>query len=188
MSAPDVNFRSVADVAGFALHDERIDPAVLGLDPQDYADTLKFSHARHGSAARLVVVGGRENAVDFNRGCAQVRLEDCLLVGGGQCAVVIKGGSSDITLARVALAEVRGDYEIELGGWSDQSTAPTVRVTLQEVTRRDGRPVRVVVGRAERPTVSGCRVEILFWRSVALKAYWWAKRIGRALAALRGRS
>ncbi len=175
MTRPDRNFLSIADVDGYELHDCRVDPSTENIDPRSFDDILKFSHARNVTASRLYVAGGRENAVDMNRECQHVRLQDSLLLGGGQCAVVIKGGCQDITLARVALAAPAPACDIELGGWSDQSFARTERVTLEEVSRRDGLPVRVVVGYAAPPLVQRCRVRVLFWRSLALKAYWAAK-------------
>jgi hypothetical protein len=41
--------------------------------------------------------------------------------------------------------------------------------------RTDGKPVRVVVGNAEKPSVVGGNVKILFWRSLGLKLFVWGK-------------
>lgn len=179
MSTPDRNFLSYADVDGRTIEAVRIDASDEGDDPLAFDDTLKLSHAVNFIGRQLWVRGGRENAVDMNRGCRNVRLEGCTLVAGRHCAVVIKGGSSDISLARVAIVEPVGAYDIELGGWSDQSFDLTRRVTLADVSRRDGQPVRVVVGRAELPAIVGGNCQVLFWRSLLLQAFWWLKYSAR---------
>lgn len=173
----DINFHSVADVDGRIIECVRFDAAEEGGNPRDFDDTLKFSHARNIIARKIWVRGGKENAIDMNRECAAIRVEDAMLFGGDQCAVVIKGGSQDITLSRVtiALVEPASACDIELGGWSDQSTAMTRRVTLNEVRRLDGCPVRIVLGHAERPLILGGNCRILFWRSVGMKVFWLAR-------------
>jgi len=172
MSDTDRNYLSIADVVGRSYQDLRVDPAAEGHDPREFDDTLKLSHARNITINGLVVNGGSENAIDMNRGCAGVRIDHATLVGGDHCAVVIKGGSYDIALERVTIHRERSAYDIELGGWSDQSMERTRRVVLADVRRSDGEPVRVVVGHADRPTIVGGRVRVLFWRSLALKAFW----------------
>lgn len=177
MSDVDINYRSISDVTGYELHDERIDPEQDGRPRKEFADVLKFSCARDVQAKRLYVVGGHENAVDMNRHCARIEMEDCVLEGGDQAAIVIKGGSKDITLRRVSLVAVKGWCDVLLGDWSDQSYDVTTGVRLIDVSRRDGKPVRVVCGRAEVPTIVGGNVRVLRWASLCVKTYWWAKYI-----------
>lgn len=183
MKDTDRNFLSVADVDGRTLEDLRIDPESEGQRRDEFDDILKFSHARNVVARRLWVAGGTENAIDMNRECRAIRVEDSTLISGRQCAIVIKGGSEAIAFTRVKIAPAEPDtaYDIEIGGWSDQSMERTRNVTLQEVTRWDGKAVRVVVGHADRPVIIGGRCRVLFWRSLALKTFWlaryWARRI-----------
>lgn len=181
MNDTDRNFYSFADVDGRTIEDLRLDAAASDEDPLSYDDTLKLSHATNFIGRRLWVQGGSENAVDMNRRCGAVRIEDSTFAGGGQCAVVVKGGSTDIALARVTIVEPKGAYDIELGGWSDQSDELTRRISLADVRRGDGQPVRVVVGRSERPTIVGGNCRVLFWRSLALKLFWWARYSARKL-------
>lgn len=177
MTKPDHNYRSISDVDGYVLNAERIDPRQEDMSPRSFDDVLKFSHARNIFARGLWVAGGRENAIDMNRACQNIQIEDSSLECGNQCAIAIKGGSMDITLRRVLLIAARGVYDIEIGGWSDQSYAPTTGIRLVDVQRSDGQPVRVVVGRGDWPTVVGGNVKILRFKSYLLKAFWWAKFI-----------
>jgi hypothetical protein len=181
MSRPDRNYKSYADVFGVTIQDARFDPAEAGLDPQAFDDTLKFSNASEVHAENIFVRGGRENAVDMNRGCHDIAIQTSTLVGGNQCAIVIKGGSHDIALGDVMIREAVGRYDIELGGWSDQSFEKTRRILLHDVRRDDGKPVRVAVGHAEKPDIEGGNVKILFFESLALKAFWWGKFVLRKL-------
>lgn len=175
MTRPDRNYLSIADVDGKIIHDLRIDPSHEGHNPLDFDDILKFSHARNVQAQRLFVAGGRENAIDLNRGCENVVVENTLLEAGRQASVVIKGGCRNITLRHVAITNVTGWCDVLIGDWSDQSWEKTTEVHLLHVSRNDGQPVRVVVGHADWPEVMGGNVRILRRPSYALKCYWWAK-------------
>ena len=179
MADTDRNFFSVADVDGKVMDSLRFDPADEGGDPATYDDILKFSHARNVIASRLWIAGGSENGVDMNRECRNIRIEDSTVVSGHQCAIVIKGGCREITLDHIRISGGRMEtpYDIELGGWSDQTMKRTTGVRLLDVVRFDGRHVRVVVGHADRPAITGGRVKVLFWRSVALKLFWYFRRV-----------
>jgi hypothetical protein len=186
MRDTDRNWHSVADAQGVQLHDLRLDPTEEGHAVDEFDDTLKFSNAQHCVALRLWIRGGSENAVDMNRNCADIRLQDSTLISGAQCAIVVKGGARDIELSHVCIVPRNQDTpcDIELGGWSDQSDARTARVTLHEVSRIDGRPVRVAVGHADRPTIIGGRVRVLFWRSLGLKAFVYTRFLARRTGAI----
>lgn len=174
----DRNFRSYADVDGLYLG------AGVVIDPEaereSYDDILKLSHARRVRGFDLSVYGGSENPLDMNRNCEDVELCGLYLSGGGHCAVVIKGGSRDIRLRNVEIADVRSRWcDIELGGWSDQSLERTTGVVLDNVRRTDGKPVRVIVGHADDPTVLGGNVRVYRVRSALLKAFWLWRRLTR---------
>ena len=173
----DVNYLSIADTNG--VHMENVKLPKEGESASNYDDVLKFSNAQDCSFADGYVEGGRENAVDINRNCRNILIRDTTLKGGDHCSVVIKGGSRAIDLLRVLIVPGGGHYDIELGGWSDQSKEKTGLVLLEHVMRTDGKPVRVAVGNAKRPMVYGGNVKVLFWWSLGLKLYVWAKGIFR---------
>lgn len=180
----DVNYRSIADQQGYTLADEVIDPRADGLSPAQFDDLLKLSHARDVLVQRCTIRGGgeqRENAVDLNRNCRNIVLADCVLEAGRQNALTIKGGCELVTVARVTIEGAGGNCDIELGNWSDQSTAPVRGVRLLDVRRSDGRPVRLRVGRAEMPRIEGGNVRLDRLGSLRLKTYWWGKYIARNL-------
>jgi len=165
----DNNYLSISDADG--VHLENVTLPTGDEDSLIYDDVLKFSHATNCSFVGGTVYGGRENCIDMNRECENVLIEDTLLIGGATASVVIKGGSRNCTLSEVLITPGGGRWDIELGGHSDQSRKRTVNTRLFHVRRTDGRPVRVVVGRADKPEIRGGYVEVLFWESLALKLF-----------------
>jgi hypothetical protein len=178
VSRPDNNYRSHADIAGLVLSGEQIDPRLEGKDPAEFDDLLKLSHVTNATVRGCAIRGGgaqRENALDLNRQCADVLIDGCTLESGRQNALTIKGGCVAITVKDTVIVPGRGHCDIELGNWSDQSTARTTRVWLVNVTRSDGRPVRLRVGRADDPIVLGGNVRKDRLGSLLITAAWWAK-------------
>jgi hypothetical protein len=157
----DTNFRSIADQDGVVLHNEVIDPRLSGVDPSTISDVLKFSHATNCSALHCTVDAGglqKENAIDMNRLCNNILIQDCVLVEGKQNAITIKGGCTNIHILDTVIEMVpssAGHCDIELGNYSEQSDLPVTGVTLEHVTRSDGGTVRVRVINADYPVVSG---------------------------------
>lgn len=180
MTKPDANYRSIADVTGYSVYGETIDPRLDGVDPSQIDDVLKLSHARDVAVRGCVIRAGglqRENAIDMNRACANVLIEDCRLEAGQQNAVTVKGGCIGVTLRGVTIDRAGGHCDIELGNWSDQNFDQVRDVKLIEVRRADGMPVRVRIGNSERPAIVGGNVKILWFESLLLKLYWRAKYI-----------
>lgn len=184
ISSADINYSSLADVSDVRLDNLAIDPAA---DPAHsaagYDDLLKLSNAKRVQIHGLTVRGGsqRENAIDLNRTCEDVVIDGAALEAGSQNAITIKGGCRRITLRNIVIVRAGGHCDIELGNWSDQSFAPVTEVRLENVTRADGKPVRLRVVQASMPTIVGGNVRYLRLESLLLKAYWLAKRVGRAL-------
>lgn len=177
-AAPDQNYRSYCDVTDVYEAGRTIDPRREGLDPAAFDDLLKLSHVQRAMLRGFAVRGGglqRENAIDLNRECADVILDCFSVEAGRQNAVTIKGGCVRTTITHLVIERAGGHCDIELGNWSDQSQAPVRSTVLENVSRADGKLVRLRVGHAERPIIVGGNVEYLWLQSLALKVYWWAK-------------
>lgn len=175
----DHNFYSYCDVSDLEIPDGTIFMPPIS---QEYDDVLKFSNAHRITGHDITVYGGRENAIDFNRTCSDIRLSALRLIGGDQSAIVIKGGTTRIDLSDVLITPSKRAWcDILIGDWSDQSYARTTEITLTDVRRTDGLPVRVVVGRATVPWFIGgnCRVQRI--ESAGAKIYWWGKYCLRKL-------
>ncbi|HWA07923.1 MAG TPA: hypothetical protein VG838_00500 [Opitutaceae bacterium] len=182
MSDTDKNYKAWADLVGLVLTDLTVDPREEGLNPADFDDLFKLSHAEQVKVTGLTVRGGglqKENCIDMNRLCRDVEIINARLEAGQQNAITIKGGCRDIHLSAITIERAGGHCDIELGNWSDQSWDPVTGVVLTNVCRADGKPVRVRVGHADAPVIVGGNVKILFWGSLYLKTYWnlkWATR------------
>ncbi len=199
MPTPDKNFLSFVDI-----HHAPGNPRVylnLRVCPEDYKVELLQSGARISSAGvaaeevddvlkisgctgvefdhlQVVPVGvQREDAVDIMRFSRGISIKNALL-RAGKYAVTIKGGSRDILLQNVRIERPSQGWEkvdIDLGNYSHNAQGRTTGVVLWNVTRSDGKPVRVRVGWADEPIVIGGNVEILRVQSRLLKAYVWVK-------------
>jgi hypothetical protein len=174
----DKNYLSISDQHIYNLEGVDISP----VDAREYDDILKISGSTNVRIRSCFINrygGNREDGVDIMRLCRDVIIEDCSIRAGGKYAVTIKGGSSKIWLTDVIIVGSRGSegVDIDIGNYNHVvPNAKTGKVVLENVTREDGQPVRVRVGFAEKPLVIGGNVKILFWQSLALKAYVWFKR------------
>lgn len=175
----DHNYFSYCDVSDVEIPEgSTFQPPVSG----EYDDVLKFSNAHRIKGRYLTVYGGRENCIDFNRTCADIELTGVRLINGDQAAIVIKGGTKRITLSDVLITPSRKAWcDVLIGDWSDQSNDLTTDITLNNVCRTDGKPVRVVVGRGIDPTIIGGNCRIQKRMSFGAKIYWWSKYCLRKL-------
>lgn len=166
---PDVIYHPIADTEGVTLQNVTL-PAD-GVNPLDYTDILKFSHASNCVARNLIIHGGREDCVDMNRMCRDITVEDSILHPGGSFGFTIKGGSERIILKNLVFAKHAKEADIDLGNWSDQSIEKTKGVVLVNVTSSDGKPVRVRVLWADKPTVIGGNVKLIVIPKIFVKIY-----------------
>ena len=170
----DVNDHGYADCDGTTLTNLVFDPVAEGHQLSDYQDTCKFSHATNFTVKGCTITGGTENAIDCNRFCENGLVVDTVLIGVDQAAIVVKGGCKNIVFKDVAIAGVKGWCDVLLDDWSDQSQLPS-SVTLDNVKRLDGKTVRVVCGRATNLTIINGNCKKMFWLSIGLHVYNWAK-------------
>jgi hypothetical protein len=180
MADTDKNYYSIADRTDVTIRGVVLDPRNDGIDPSTIDDVLKLSHATSVLVEEVVVDAGglqKENAIDMNRVCSDVVVRKCKLVSGKQNAVTIKGGCYDITLDGVDIVPGTGHCDIELGNWSDQSQDYVRDITLRDVKRTDGKPVRLRVGHAKNITIIGGNVKEDKLASLMVKIYWQYRKI-----------
>ena len=180
MSTPrDTNFLSFADRAR-EHHDFLIVcPELEGQRSENFHDLLKISHCCEFTFRHLNVCPEglqKEDGVDIMRFSRFVAIINAR-VAGGLYAFTIKGGCSEILLRNVVITRPGKYVDIDLGNYSHNADGKTGKVTLDNVTRADGKPVRVRVGWADQPVVIGGNVEILVVQSYLLKIYVHAKRL-----------
>lgn len=183
MSTPDRIYRVCTAEAGAVIENLTVDPKADGLSADRFEDIYKFSdkHDIVHRNLRVEATGANENGIDINNRCSGLIYDGFEVSGGKQSGVLVKGGSDGTKLKRGVFKNCTGWCEILLGDWSDQSTAKTTGTEIEENIRDDGKAVRVIVGRAEWPDVTGGNVKILYFQSYLQKAYWWIKFATRKL-------
>ena len=121
--------------------------------PVDWSDTIKITSQCTG--LRLTadeILGGTEDCVDINNGCRDIKVTS-LFHAQGKYVATIKGGAEEVTLSGI-VTKHGTEVDIDLGNWSDQSSAPVrgVRLDLKSIT---GLPIVVRVLNAAKPTLAG---------------------------------
>ena len=173
MSDTDVNGYSYVN-EHFGLHLKR----EIFIEIPDTDDSLKWSNSQ-GVIEDCKAIGGTENAADFNNGSHAEIVGTLALCGGARCALVVKGGSSLKGGKLLITPDPRAKYDVEIAGWSDQQNWPLSSIET-EVSRTDGKPVRVRFGNPCRIKLKG-RVQIQWLPSLGYVAYCWAKAISRII-------
>jgi hypothetical protein len=160
-------------------------PPIFGSDAPGAWDTyLKICDGTHDlKISGICAKQGMEGTVDFNNGAHHVALAGDFGWGGGSGdqVVTLKGGCHDISLAGVIYS--RGnEADIVIDAWSDQSRELCYNIDLSNLTRADGQPITIILGRfgstvAHYPPSH----KVLWWKSIGYRAYWLAKRAAVAL-------
>lgn len=175
---PDNNYFIVSDL----FLKEYSDLVVSAPNPADYDDIFKISGSSNIRVRDCTINpdgGNREDGVDIMRYSKYIDFQWCKVGAGGKYAFTVKGGSAHVTIADCEITRGGGNWErvdIDIGNWSTTTPAKTGVVTIDHVTRTDGKPVRVRVGWADKPVVIGGNVHILFWQSLGLKIYCLVRR------------
>jgi len=165
MSRKDKNYKSYADVSDMEILDQEICPH----EPLEYSDILKFSNAQNMLAKNLKVCGGKEDVIDINRKCNNILIINCLLSGNGKYIFTIKD-STNITIKDCVIDRAGKDFDIEIGNYSTTGSTKVINVVLDNVTRTDGKPIKVNVLNGNKPVlVNGTKAKItvvwpIFWK------------------------
>ena len=179
-NTPDKNYLSFADRERETHELVILCPEIDGERSEDYDDILKISHCREFTFRDCHVCPEglqREDGVDIMRFSRTIAFFNSRVAAGRRYAFTIKGGSSEILLRNVIITRPGRFVDIDLGNYSHNADGKTGKVTLDNVVRADGKPVRVRVGWADQPIVIGGNVKILVVQSYLLKIYVHAKRL-----------
>ncbi len=183
-SAADINRLSCsANVWGWDEGSDHAAPAEsppsVGLNlratgPTHYSSYLKLCDGTIGVALTSAVIEqGLENAVDFN-----ARASDCFVMAEfgstgmtGDQVVTIKGGCSNIAVAGTIYSHGR-EADVTLDAWSDQSSVLVSGIDLSGLTRADGQPVTIILGRfGSKVDAYPASYRVLRWKSWGYAAY-----------------
>lgn len=161
----DKNYKSYADSSEeLIIENETIDAG----DWKPYADILKFSNRQNVVVRNCVVYGANEDVVDINRFCKNIRFFNCRFIIRGARAMTIKA-SGEVGLKDCVIVGRGKNHEIQLGNYTHTGNVKTYNIHLENVTREDGKPVRVSVMNSQKPKVIGGNIKLqvmfpLFWK------------------------
>jgi len=174
----DNNYRSIAS-NGPPVHLE-FEKIETPEPKSQWDDCLKLSNAHCVTVVGCEINtegGNQEDGIDISRFTRECYITASTIGCGGKYAITIKGGSYKITISDCIITGERGweGVDIDIGNFSDWNYANTHSITLENVTRRDLRPVTVRIGHGSDVDIIGGNVKVLVAQSLLLKGYVWAK-------------
>jgi len=165
-------------------------PLIFGTDANESWDTyVKVCDGTKGLQwAGLRAKQGNENSLDLNN-----RVENCQLAGdwgwgggAGDQVITVKGGCHDISIGGVIWSRGNNaDYVQD--AWSDQSSDLCLGIDLGVLTRADGQPVTIILGRfGSKIAVYPPSYRVLWLKSWGYSLYWLGKRVAVKLGLIKG--
>lgn len=153
----DTFYRVIRDLNGAVVKDEEIE------SPSPVSDVLKISNCQNTLVENCRVVGGIEDSVDQVQGRATM-IRGCRLKPTGKNGVTAKGAIDGIELNDVLYESHGSECDAEFGQFDKYwkpGRAATRNIRLVNVRAVDGRPVRVKLWNATKPTVIGGNVKVV---------------------------
>lgn len=153
-------------------------------DQYSYASILKVGDYGFIRSGPLIVPQGAECALDLNNNATAAISGELGTTGNttGDQIVSVKGGSH-LTFSGILRGHgYRQGADVVVDEWSDQSYDGSC-VDLTQARHESGDKIKVVK-RYFASEVTG-DVDILIWESVKLTAYWWTKRVVRAIMGIK---
>lgn len=142
------------DKAVLSLGGEQLsrDLGTISATDSTVTDTIHCSGAYGATLTASSIIGGSEDCIDFNNTSHDLAIKVEYLESGGKYVSTIKGGSYRIYLGGVI--HLHGsEVDVDLGNWSDQSSALTMAVTL-DLKSSDGSPVTYRILNASKPILA----------------------------------
>ena len=131
--------------------------------PTNYSDILKCSDCHGFTAIGITIPGGNEDCFDAVRG-SDYTLTAVRLHPNGENGATFKGAIDGWALNNVMFERHGSRCDVEVGQFDNYWTpgrAPTRRGIILNTMSEDGKPVRVVLWDADRPTVINSNVRVI---------------------------
>lgn len=158
-------------------HDFVVDPVKnLGWPAGTWSDSAKFWQ-RVGEAyyGIDVVLGGKEDSFDIGSGAICNCFGNFTSRSGGRYHLTLKGGSSDNYLKGWTLHNSAKVVDIEVGNWSSGHYGSNKNNVFEEWTKVGYEPITYCYRLGSKPEFVRMNVKHLWWRSIGLTVFWWAK-------------
>lgn len=159
-------------------HDVIVNPIGAGWLRGSWQDSAKFHKRQHWGFARITVVdGGTEDAVDVNNGCNDNAFDFFVASAGDTRVLTLKGGSSRNVFRYWLVKRHAPVVDIEVGDWSSYNVSRSRDNIFERWVSSQGKPFTYAYRLGCKPKFVDMRVKHLWWRSIGLTVYWWAKYV-----------
>jgi len=169
----DKNFKSYETVVRARFVGVELRPA----DPTQWNDTMKVWKCFGCVFDRFDILGAREDCIDVGQKTNNCVFSDSLVEPTGQYVVTCKGESNNNLFTGLILRRHGRDVDFEFGNWHSYAFGLSTGNTIHACRAEDGKPVTYCYRWGCKPTIVETPAKHLWWRSIGLTVYWWAKYI-----------
>ena len=173
---PDKNFVSFENLVGAKVVGQTLVP-----DQPDYADTMKVFRCRRSVFDRFTVTGSTEDVIDVGRESCGNTFSYFRVVPLGKYCVTCKGGSHENRFVKWHLLRHGTSVDFEFGNWHSLNFDTSRDNVLESITAEDGQPITYCYRWGCRPRIVNTFARHLWWRSVGITVYWWAKYVAHRI-------
>lgn len=170
---PDKNFKSYESFRNTRFTGVELRPA----DPKAWNDTMKVWRCNECTFDRFGILGAKEDCIDVGQQTSNCNFIDTLVEPTGQYVVTCKGGSNNNVFYGLILRGHGRDVDFEFGNWHSYNFERSAGNVIDGCRTTDGSPITYCYRWGCRPTVVDTKAKHLWWRSIGLTVYWWAKYI-----------
>jgi hypothetical protein len=170
---PDKNFKSYETFKDTTFRNVELRPA----NPAEWNDTMKVRRCNGCTFDRFDVLGSREDCVDVGQATNDCLFDEFVVEPTGQYVVTCKGGSND-NVFRLWLLRGHGkDVDFEFGNWHTYNFERSTGNVIEACRTTTGRPITYCYRFGCKPIIIDTHARHLWWRSIGVTVYWWAKFI-----------
>jgi hypothetical protein len=150
---------------------------VLVPDLDTYSDTMKIWKCTGCVFKDFFVVGSKEDCLDVGQQTIATLFDRFRVSSRGRYVVTLKGGSHYNTFSDWAVERHGSVVDFEIGNWHSLNFSTSVGTSLVNLRAEDGKPVTYCYRWGCKPNIIGGHTKHLWWRSIGLTVYWWAKYV-----------
>lgn len=169
---PDKNYHSYEQLNGALIAN-----GVLVPDLDTYSDTMKIWKCTGCVFKDFFVVGSKEDCLDVGQQTVATLFDRFRVQARGRYLVTLKGGSHYNTFSDWVVERHGSAVDFEIGNWHSLNFSTSVGTSLVNLRAEDGKPVTYCYRWGCKPNIIGGHTKHLWWRSIGLTVYWWAKYV-----------
>ena len=173
---PDKNFISYENLTSFAVLGRTLVP-----DQPDYADTMKVFRCRSVMFSDFTVTGAREDVLDLGRESSFNTFDSFRVRPTGKYCVTCKGGSHYNNFRHWTLCGHGSVVDFEFGNWHSLNFEYSTGNFIYRCATDDGSPITYCYRWGCKPLIIDSLARHLWWRSVGITVYWWAKYVAHRI-------